>query len=205
MPHDNPNMTLPRRAFLCQAGTVSSMALLCGASAVAQTPDAPTPTPAPALPPEVGQELTQAQWSGSARMRFFGLSIYDVSLWVAPGFSARRFERQPLVLELRYLRELSGKDIAQRSLDEMRRQGDISPAQGQTWLAAMQRAFPDVKAGERITGLHQPETGARFWHQGRATAQVPDAVFSRLFFGIWLADATSEPKLRSALLARAAP
>eukprot|EP01041_Mallomonas_annulata_P022640 gene22640-42982_t len=55
----------------------------------------------------------------------------------------------------------------------MRRQGDISPAQGQTWLAAMQQAFPDVKAGERITGLHHPETGARFWHQGRATAHSP--------------------------------
>ena len=204
MKHATPNMTLPRRQFLRQAAApciVSSLALLAGASAMAQTPDAP----APALPPEVGQALALAQWSGSARMRFFGLSIYDVSLWVAPGFSARRFERQSLVLELRYLRELSGKDIAQRSLEEMRRQGDISPAQGQTWLAAMQQAFPDVKAGERITGLHHPETGARFWHQGRATAHVPDAVFSRLFFGIWLADATSEPKLRSALLARAAP
>jgi hypothetical protein len=32
---------------------------------------------------------------------------------------------------------------------------------------------------------------------------VPDPEFSRLFFGIWLAETTSEPRLRNALLAGA--
>jgi hypothetical protein len=45
--------------------------------------------------------------------------------------------------------------------------------------------------------------GARFWFNGQLRATVPDAEFSRLFFGIWLAETTSEPHLRSALLAGA--
>jgi hypothetical protein len=58
--------------------------------------------------------------------------------------------------------------------------------------------------GDRITGLHQPGLGARFWFNGQLRGAVADPEFSRLFFGIWLAETTSEPTLRSALLAGAA-
>jgi Chalcone isomerase-like len=47
--------------------------------------------------------------------------------------------------------------------------------------------------------------GARFWVNGVARAPINDPEFSRLFFGIWLSSATSEPKLRAALLANAPP
>jgi hypothetical protein len=87
----------------------------------------------------------------------------------------------------------------------MRRSADITPAQAQRWLADMQAAFPDVNAGDRLTGLHSPGVGARFWLNGQPRADLRDAEFSRLFFGIWLAESTSEPELRSELLARAAP
>ena len=33
------------------------------------------------------------------------------------------------------------------------RSATISPAQSQAWLAAMQVSFPDVKSGDRLTGL----------------------------------------------------
>jgi hypothetical protein len=107
-------------------------------------------------------------------------------------------------LQLSYLRSLDGKAIAKRSLEEMRRAVSLAPAQEESWLAAMQATFPDVKAGDRITGLHQPGVGARFWFNGLARSAIADSEFSRLFFGIWLAESTSEPRLRSALLAKAA-
>jgi hypothetical protein len=107
------------------------------------------------------------------------------------------------VLELSYLRSLSGTAIAERSIKEMRRVGPISAEQEARWLKAMQEAFPDVKAGDRIVGLHTPGTGARFWYNGQSRPAVPDTEFSRYFFGIWLHDNTSEPKLRTSLLERA--
>lgn len=158
-----------------------------------------------ATPAEVSTQLSGAQLAGTARMRFFGLDIYDATLWVTPGFRAERYAQTPLALELSYLRSLSGQAIAERSLKEMRRSADITPAQAQRWLADMQAAFPDVNAGDRLTGLHSPGVGARFWLNGQPRADIRDAEFSRLFFGIWLAPATSEPQLRSQLLARAAP
>ena len=82
----------------------------------------------------------------------------------------------------------------------MQRAGGFSEAQGLAWLAQMQRLFPDVKAGDRLVGLHEPGQGARFWHNGQALGRVDDAAFARLFFGIWLAPTTSEPEMRLALL-----
>ena len=169
----------------------------------AQETGAGAGTPPP--PPEVAAELSGALWTGSTRMRFFTFNVYDAALWVTPGFSASRYAQSAFALQLSYLRSLDGHAIAQRSLAEMRRGASLTPAQEQRWLAAMQETFPDVKAGDRITGMHQPGVGARFWFNGVARGTVPDVEFSRLFFGIWLAESTSEPKLRTALLAQATP
>jgi hypothetical protein len=69
----------------------------------------------------------------------------------------------------------------------------------------MRALFPDVKAGDRITGVHLPGTGAQFWSNGRRLGEIRDSTFAKLFFGIWLAPQTSEPQLRQALLAKARP
>lgn len=164
-----------------------------------------TGTAQTAMPPEVQAQLPQAKAAGSTRMRFFGLSIYDARLWVTPGFEATRYAAQPLALELRYLRSLDGAAIASRSLQEMRRGGAIADDTAQRWLAEMQAAFPDVKEGDRITGLHQPEGGARFFFNRQLRGTVPDPAFSERFFGIWLAPWTSEPRLRGELLAGLTP
>ena len=82
----------------------------------------------------------------------------------------------------------------------MRRQADISDAQAAAWLAEMQAAFPDVKAGDRISGSHEPGVAAQFFVNGQPSRRVADATFARLFFGIWLSPQTSEPALRQQLL-----
>lgn len=161
-------------------------------------------TGADANPVAVG-ELPGAQRLGTSRMRFLGFDIYDVALWVAPGFRAERYAQHALVLELTYLRSLNGASIAERSIQEMRRAADIPAVQEQRWLAAMRGFIPDVQKGDRLTGIHQPGVGARFWFNGQLRGAVADPEFSRLFFGIWLAETTSEPRLRTALLAGAAP
>ena len=139
--------------------------------------------------------------AGEATMRFLGWSVYQARLWVSPGFRAEQYASLPLALELLYLRDFSAEAIAKRSLSEMRRIEPISDEQGARWQAQLQALLPDVKNGDRLLGLHQPDTGARFVHNDRPLGALEDARFSRLFFGIWLSAATSEPSLRQALLA----
>ena len=145
-------------------------------------------------------QLPGSRLQGEATLRYFGLQVYHARLWTLPDFRSSQSVEQPMVLELEYLRELKGQAIAERSLQEMQRAGPIPEAQAQRWLAEMQRIFPDVKAGDRISGQHLPGQGARFWLNGQAMGQVDDPAFARLFFGIWLAPTTSEPGMRVALL-----
>lgn len=155
------------------------------------------PEPSPAL----RAAMPEARPAGAIRFTTWGFDIYDASLWVAPGFRADSWSQRPLALELRYLRSFDGEDIAKRSLDEMRRVNPMPDAQAAQWLRAMKSAFPDVKKGDRLLGVYDPETGARFFHNGAPTATVGDPQFAQRFFAIWLAPQTSEPAMRDALLA----
>ena len=152
------------------------------------------------LVPGVAAELAQPRLAGTSRYSYWGFDVYQATLWVEPGFRSSEPGRSRFALELQYLRGFKGRDIARRSIDEMRRVGEFSDAQAQAWLQAMQAAFPDVAAGDRLTGIHLPGQGARFLANGRPTAEVNDPEFARLFFGIWLSDKTPEPQMRLALL-----
>ena len=133
-------------------------------------------------------------------MSFIGLPVYDIRLWVSDGFDPAAYEQHPLALEIEYARGFAGQQLAERSLAEMQRVASITPAQREAWLAAMLRAFPDVKPGERLTGVHRPAQGARFFHGSGRDVEIADPAFARAFFAIWLSPRTSEPRLRSALL-----
>lgn len=157
-------------------------------------------TSPPAAVPELSSALQGKAVVGQARLRVWGFQIYDATLYAPPGFDPQRFGAQRFALELAYLRAFEGGDIAQRSIDEMRQLSTLDDATAARWLAAMQRLFPDVKAGDRITGVHVPGTGARFYLNGRPLGAVDDDAFSRQFFGIWLSPRTSQPAMRETLL-----
>ncbi len=154
----------------------------------------------PAAPPEVAAALPGAQLQGSGRLRFIGLAVYDARLWRGAAPVGADWMSAPLALELIYLRKLVGRQIAERSIKEMRRQRELSDDEAGRWLAAMMQIFPDVKDGDRITGFVVPGLGARFAVNGAVKGDVRDTEFARLFFGIWLSDKSSEPALRRALL-----
>jgi len=151
-------------------------------------------------PAELATDLPQARLHGSGRLRFLGLRIYDIRLWSAASPLATQWADVPLALELEYARNLGGAQIAERSLAEMRRQTEPAADTAERWLATMKKLFPDVREGDRITGVNLPGRGARFFHNGTLRGDVRDTEFARLFFGIWLSPRTSEPALRESLL-----
>ena len=179
-------MDLQRRTLLAALGVLAAAPLAVRANL--------------ALPAEVGSELPGARLLGNGRLTFLGLHIYDARLWTVDEFAAERFDRHALALELQYARTLYGRLIAERSLEEMKRQGGFTEEQGERWLASMKQAFPDVNKGDRITGVQRPGESTRIFVNGTLRGELRDAEFTRRFFGIWLAPQTSEPKLRQSLL-----
>jgi hypothetical protein len=136
---------------------------------------------------------------GEGTLRWFGLKIYDATLWSADRAASLA---APLRLELRYARALSGAAIAERSDEEIARLGFGTREQRAGWLEAMRRLFPDVAAGDALAGEHLPGRGARFYRNGAPIGEVADPEFSRAFFSIWLDPRTAEPGLRASLLGR---
>lgn len=157
------------------------------------------------LPQELRQNLPGASLGGQARFTFLGFDLYQARLWAEPGFSIEQYDLHPFALELTYLRDFTGESIADRSVVEMRRQPGASEAQLDTWKRWMRNAFPNVRKGDRITGLHRPGEGAQFLVNGQPVGTLRDADFSRRFFGIWLSAQTSDSRLREILLLQAAP
>lgn len=174
--------------------TTAVLLALCGLAwwpASAQTA-APEPT--------LREALHNHGKLGTARLRYWGFDVYDANLYAPAGFDIQRFESQRFGFELNYLRSFKGTDIAERSIDEMKGLATIDPAQAQRWLAAMSALFPDVQRGDRITGVHLPGRGARFYLNDRLLGEIADDTFSRLFFGIWLSPKTTQPRMREALI-----
>ena len=149
--------------------------------------------------------LAGTRLSGQARHRVWGFEVYDAALWVTPGFSAQAPERSAFALELHYLRDFSARDIASRSIDEMRRSGPLTATQAAGWQQTLATTLPDVRKGDRLTGIHQPGQATVFWLNGKPVGEIAGADFAQRFFGIWLAPQTSAPALREALLAGAQP
>jgi hypothetical protein len=160
----------------------------------------PSSTTPLAPPPEVQAFLPQAQRIGAGQLRFFGLLVYEARLWAHPDFTAADYAQQAFALERDYARKLDGPAIAERSIAEMQRIGRFTEAQHRQWLAMMMQAFPSVVAQDRLVGTHDGQGGVRFFHNGRLTAELFDRTYARLFFGIWLAEQTSAPALRQALI-----
>ncbi len=177
------------------AGATGLFGLSFPAHAMAQAGDASKPS-------ELGTALPEARRAGGTRLKVWGFDIYDASLWVTPGFRADGWAQRPLALELRYLRNFDGEDIARRSLDEIKRAGPVSDAQATLWMREMKGAFPDVRKGDRLVGVYEPEVGVRFFHNGTPTAPIADPQFAQRFFAIWLGAKTSEPEMREALLGK---
>lgn len=148
--------------------------------------------------------LASATLTGSARLSVFGFQVYDARLWTASGFTRDSYASHAFALELAYLRSFNGAEIARRSLKEMQGVEAFTAERGARWLAEMTRLFPDVKKGDRLTGVYQPGTGVAFLFNGKAAGEVRDPDFARVFMGIWLSPRTSEPAMREQLLAGAA-
>ncbi|MBI1396570.1 MAG: hypothetical protein GC151_11370 [Betaproteobacteria bacterium] len=134
---------------------------------------------------------------GQGVMTWFGLRLYEAALW-AP--DDRLDWRRPFALDIRYARAFSGARLARASADEMKRLGMRDSARLARWQAEMAAVFPDVEAGDHITGLYRPGEGAEFFHNGQLAGRIDDPEFARTFFGIWLDPRTREPDLRADLL-----
>jgi hypothetical protein len=145
----------------------------------------------------VTQHVPSAQKVGEGRLSVLLWDVYDATLY-AP--DKKYTPNKPFALQLSYLLELEGADIAKRSVEEMRKQGFADEAKLDAWLKSMRDIFPDIKEGNVLTGIRNSAGHALFYLDDTFVGSVKDETFTDHFFAIWLKENTSEPTLRKALL-----
>ena len=155
-------------------------------------------SPAAGKSPVYGH-LETATLQGQGRLTFWGFDVYDARYYVADPKGQNGF-----ALEIQYIRAFKGNDLAKRTIVEMSRQG-VSEKQRALWLQSLEKIFPDIASGDTLIGLHLPDKGTMFLHNGKVIGDVPGDAFAKAFFGIWLDERTSAPKLRTALIATRCP
>ena len=171
------------------------------ANSAAQAPaKAPTALKAPS---ELSAFAQGSGWQlqGAGVLRFFGFKAYDANLWTAGSVKANPLADKSLfALEIVYNTGIKAEEIVNVSLIEMARLKKLSDAQIKTWTADMQRTFPNVAQGDRLTGVYVPKVGTRFFFNSRLIAEINDPAFGDAFFAIWLDEGTKRAELRRALL-----
>ena len=198
-----------RRKFTAQLACAGLLVHSTGA--FAQSPAKP---PAAAkVPVELNSFGGGAPWQmqGSGALRFFGFKAYDANLWVpsqSPSLpqnaSNPHTAKSLYALEIVYNTGIKAEEIVNVSLVEMARLRKLTDAQVKAWTAEMQRTFPTVASGDRLTGLHVPKAGTRFFFNSRLVSEINDPAFGDAFFAIWLDEGTKRADLRKQLLGQSA-
>jgi hypothetical protein len=134
---------------------------------------------------------------GEARMQALFWKVYDARLYAPGGMWS---EKPPFALSLTYLRDLQGDKIAERSIQEIRKQGFTDELTLARWFEELMRIIPDVSDQNEIVGLADDNAHTQFYLDGELIGEIRDPDFTRAFFSIWLGEETSEPEFRNKLL-----
>lgn len=133
---------------------------------------------------------------GKYEFTFWGFDVYDATLYMDPQCQSLNCD---FTLELKYERDFDGADIAQRSIDEIDAQYDLTDQQKVEYLQILSNIFPDVTDGDIIQGK-KVQGRAEFYKDNQLLGRIEDPKLSGCFFDIWLSERTSEPQMRQALL-----
>lgn len=148
------------------------------------------------VPEVVKDSVPVVEQVGTTRFSVFVWDVYDICLYAPEG----RFDpNTPFALHLEYLRSIRGDVIAEKSVDEMRKQG-ISEVKLAAWYVQMKRIFPDVDRGTELIGVFNPDGPTEFYNGSQMIGQVVDPDFGPAFAGIWLGEESSRPELRKKLI-----
>ena len=182
------NKIMKRKFPACTMVLLAGLFAACGAVS----------SSAAALAETVAKEHASLSQVGEGDLRFLGMKVYDISLW-SP---AKAYDAGALfAIQITYDMNFKGREIAERSITEMRNIGYSDEAKLKRWGEQMVKIFPDIKKGDSLIGVSIPGKGAKFYSRDKFIAAAEDAEFAKAFFNIWLSEKTSEPKLRAKLLA----
>lgn len=134
---------------------------------------------------------------GHARLKFMLWDVFDATLIASHGLYD---PNKPFALSLTYLRNLSGRKIVEKTIEEISSQGMASTDELREWRSQLDAILPNVSKSTTITAVRDAQAHTLLFRSDTLIGMLEDPKFTRLFFNIWLGEHTSNPDLRDELL-----
>lgn len=150
-------------------------------------------------PSHIVRYVPNADVVGQGRLKVMLWDVYDIALYASEGDWR---STPPFALNITYKMDVTAEMIADRSVEEMRKQGFRDEVRLAGWHTQMKTLFPNVKKGQTLTGILDAKGESVFYQNDQRLGKISDPEFGRKFFDIWLSERTSQPRLRQALLGR---
>ena len=155
------------------------------------------PLPALAAPPEIADVIHAEKPYGEGHMNFLFIKAYNARLWTD---AASWSMDTPFAMEITYGMGFDTSDLTERTIKEMKNvDPQLSDAEVAKLTPQLNKVYPAVKSGDRLTALYLPGKPIAFSHNGTPTGSI-DVGYAKDLFGLWLLPTTSSPSLRDKLL-----
>ena len=151
-----------------------------------------------AMPLSVVMAEQDLQQVGQAKFSLLFWDIYDSKLSTSSGRYPVRSDKQSVLFEINYLRDISQQELIERTVEQWQHLG-MSQREYASYIPLLEQMWPDIQAGDSLALLIDAR-GNRFYFNNKFIGDIRPPQFGPRFLAIWLSVNTSQPKLRQQLL-----
>lgn len=144
----------------------------------------------------IASSVPSAVVRGEATMRWFGLPLYDATLFTQ---NAEPLDwRDPLALRLTYARTIKREAFMKATINELTR---IEGKQSDHPEIArkLEPCFKTANSGDSFVATAENLDELRLWFNNRLTCSISHPDIKQRFLNIWLSDQSRSPKLTKKL------
>lgn len=162
-------------------------------------------TPAAHASAAVAAPISGLRQVGRGQLTWFGLRVYEASLWSPDGRWSGFEAGRPVALSLAYQRRFTRAELIRITAGEWARLGLADDAVRRRWSDALEGVWRDVATGDTLTAVVVPGAETRFYDAQRLLGAIEDPGFGPAYLAIWLDPRSAVRDLRGQLLNLGAP
>lgn len=155
----------------------------------------------PQTEPSATLKSDQYQTVGEGKYSYWFWDLYQARLATPSGKFVDYQQSVPLLLELRYLRNISKTEFVDATVDQWRIQAGGVQKQHKLWAGELTNLWRDVKKGDMLSAELHHDGLISFYFNQQPLGKTKDPALGPVFFDIWLSEKTTAPELRQLLLA----
>ena len=145
-----------------------------------------------------GSPIERLHPVGSTTLKVMFWTIYNSTLFTGDG--QYQGIEPGLALQINYRRNIKRDYLIGTTRDQWRELSLYEPGTSERWLGELAELLPNIRRGDSITLVVEPDMSASFFHNGESLGRLSDPRFTEAFLAIWLAENSTFPKLRNQLI-----